>query len=171
MGISDTLPAPPDERPAVVQCVARASAAPLIYCYAYVVDDEDAKGEYYNWFGESRRLLGIYRVLLALVTACAVAFAVLPSDAACRALITAGLGTALAGEYGRSVLGGVMGDFLGATICMLELAVYLAIGADLAKADGKAISWMVGVVATPQVYGAWRRWYEGWGAVAEAKEC
>ena len=37
----------------------RASAAPLIYAYEYVVDDEDAKGEYYNWFGESRRLLGL----------------------------------------------------------------------------------------------------------------
>ena len=32
----------------VAQGVARASAAPLIYTYSYVVDDEDAKGEYYN---------------------------------------------------------------------------------------------------------------------------
>jgi hypothetical protein len=33
----------------VAQALARASAAPLIYFYAYIVDDEDAKGEYYNW--------------------------------------------------------------------------------------------------------------------------
>ena len=32
----------------VAQAVARASAAPLIYFYEYIVDDEDAKGEYYN---------------------------------------------------------------------------------------------------------------------------
>lgn len=31
----------------VAQGVARASAAPLIYWYEYIVDDEDAKGEYY----------------------------------------------------------------------------------------------------------------------------
>ena len=33
----------------VAQAVARATSAPLIYAYEYVVDDEDAKGEYYNW--------------------------------------------------------------------------------------------------------------------------
>ena len=33
----------------VAQCVARASAAPLIFFYEYIVDDEDAKGKYYNW--------------------------------------------------------------------------------------------------------------------------
>ena len=36
----------------VAQCVARASTAPLIFFFDYVVDDEDAKGEYYNWFGK-----------------------------------------------------------------------------------------------------------------------
>ena len=61
----------------VAQSVARASAAPLIYAYEYVVDDEDAKGEYYNWFGESRRLLGLPRVLFALGSATAVAFTLL----------------------------------------------------------------------------------------------
>ena len=160
MGISDTLPAPPDERPAVVQCVARASAAPLIYCYAYVVDDEDAKGEYYNWFGESRRLLGLRRVLVALATAAAVAHALLPAAAANRALLVAAGGTAVAGEYGRSVLGGVMGDFLGATICVLELAIYLALGADTTRADPRPLLRLALVVALPQLYGGWRRWYE-----------
>ena len=63
----------------VAQCLSRASAAPLIYAYEYVVDDEDAKGEYYNWFGESRRLLGRTRVALAVATAVTVATAVRPS--------------------------------------------------------------------------------------------
>ena len=174
MGISDTLPAPPVERPAVVQCVARASAAPLIYCYAYVVDDEDAKGEYYNWFGESRRLLGLRRVLVALATAAAVAHALLPAAAANRALLVAAGGTAVAGEYGRSVLGGVMGDFLGATICALELAVYLALAADAERADARAIGRLACVVSLPQVYGAWRRWYErrhGLATVPPMKDC
>jgi len=37
----------------VAQAAARSSAAVLIYCYEYVVDDEDAKGEYYNWYARS----------------------------------------------------------------------------------------------------------------------
>ena len=151
----------------VAQCLARASAAPLIYAYKYVVDDEDAKGEYYNWFGESRRLLGISRVLVALATAAAVAYSILPPAHAARALLATAAGTVVAGEYGRSVLGGVMGDFLGATICVLELVVYLAISAEIAPsgtalglAQRRAIGWLALVVSLPQVYGTWRRWYE-----------
>ena len=63
-------------------------------------------------------------------------------------------------EYGKSVLGGVMGDFLGATICVLELCVYLAISANGENVDAQAIRWLALVVASPQVYGVWRRWYE-----------
>ena len=109
----------------VAQCVARASSAPLIFFYTYVVDDEDAKGEYYNWFGESRRLLGPWRVVFSSLSAAAVAFAILPPAAATRTLATSAVGTVVAGAYGNSVLGGVMGDFLGASICMIELAIYL----------------------------------------------
>ena len=144
----------------VAQGVARASAAPLIYLYAYVVDDEDAKGEYYNWFGESKRLLGVPRVLFAILSAAALALAAFPPPAAARALAVCAVGTILAGQYGQSVLGGVMGDFLGATICMLELAVHLALAADLERLDTKALAWLCGVVAAPQLYGGWRRWYE-----------
>ena len=80
----------------------------------------------------------------------------------------------LAGEYGRSVLGGVMGDFLGATICALELAVYLALAADAERADARAIGRLACVVSLPQVYGAWRRWYErrhGLATVPPMKDC
>ena len=151
----------------VAQCLARASAAPLIYAYEYIVDDEDAKGEYYNWFGDSKRLLGISRVFTALATATAVAYSILPPALAARALLATAVGTVVAGEYGRSVLGGVMGDFLGATICVLELAIYLAISADVAASDTalglaqrRAGVWLALVVSLPQVYGTWRRWYE-----------
>ena len=143
----------------VAQCLSRASAAPLIYAYEYVVDDEDAKGEYYNWFGESRRLLGRTRVALAVATAVTVATALLPPGPALRALLATAVGTFVAGEYGRSVLGGVMGDFLGATICCLELAVYLAIVA-VGPSDTGALLWLAIVVSLPQIYGTWRRWYE-----------
>lgn len=138
----------------VAQCVARASAAPLIYFYEYIVDEEDAKGEYYNWFGDSRRLLGLPRVLFAMASAAAVSYTLLPPEVAHRVLIVGGVGTYLAGHYGKSVLGGVMGDFLGATICVLEVAVHLAISMDLGRADSKAMAWLVCVVSAPQVCAA-----------------
>ena len=31
------------------RCASRACDAPLLYAYDYVVDDADAKGEFYNW--------------------------------------------------------------------------------------------------------------------------
>ena len=136
----------------VAQCVARASAAPLIYCFEYIVDDEDAKGEYYNWFGDSKRLLGLPRVLFALGTAAAISYLTLPLAIAHRVLFVASVGTYVAGAYGRSVLGGVMGDFLGATICMLEVGCLLAMSADFGRADAHAIAWLVGVVSAPQLY-------------------
>merc|ERR1711923_18641 len=71
----------------VANTVARATAAPLIYFCDYIVDDEDAKGEYYNWFGESRRLLGLPRVIFALASSAAFSFLVLPAnEAACIVL-------------------------------------------------------------------------------------
>ena len=70
----------------VAQAAARATAAPLLFFFEYVVDDEDAKGEYYNWFGESRRLLGAARVAVAFLLAAAVAAVLLPAAAAARVM-------------------------------------------------------------------------------------
>lgn len=113
-----------------------------------------------QWFGDCRRLLGVRRVLLALVTAAAIAYSVLPPDAAARVLIATGVGTIIAGQYGQSVLGGVMGDFLGATICVLEVAIYLAICAEAERADSSALTRLAVVLTLPQVYGLWRRRYD-----------
>ena len=141
----------------VAQAVARASAAPLIYTYAYVVDDEDAKGEFYNWFGDCKRLLGPWRVLLAFATAASFAYGLLAPFEAQRVLAVTAVGTLVAGQYGQSVLGGVMGDFLGATICMLELAIYLALAADWQPEDLMNLTRLVVVVSLPQIYGWWTR--------------
>jgi hypothetical protein len=136
--------------------VARASAAPLVFFYEYIVDDADAKGEFYNWFGDSRRLLGPWRVLGAIVSATTIAFGLLPVEAAMRVLAATAVGTIVAGAYGQSILGGVMGDFLGATICVLELAIYLALAADASRFDASAFLRLAVVVSLPQVYGRLR---------------
>jgi cobalamin synthase len=85
----------------VAQCLSRMSAAPLIYAHTYIVDDEDAKGEYYNWFGDSRRLLGAHRVLISVASAAAVAAVTLPREVAGRALLATTVGTVLAGGEGH----------------------------------------------------------------------
>ena len=90
-------------------------------------------------------------------------------SAALRVLAVTAVGTFLGGQYGQSVLGGVMGDFLGATICMLELAVYLALAADEARCQPAAIAWLLLVTSLPQVYGAWRDRYDK--SKPEPQEC
>ena len=70
-----------------------------------------------------------------------------------RVLAATAVGTIAAGAYGQSVLGGVMGDFLGATICVLELAISLAITADAARFDASAFLRLAVVVSLPQIYG------------------
>lgn len=158
--------------------VARATSAPLIYFYDYIVDDEDAKGEYYNWFGESRRLLGFPRVVFALASAAAFSFLVAPAKEAMVIVVVGWSATIVAGAYGNSVLGGVMGDFLGATICMTELAIYLVLGADVPRlvASAAEVGWgaalspafrLLALVAAPQVYAHLVRGPLDW----EAKEC
>ena len=146
-----------------------------------------AKGEFYNWFADSRRLLGPWRVLGAIVSACVkikfygafvlnrrvdehlthwlictqvsatiIAFGLLPVEAAMRVLGAVAVGTVAAGAYGQSVLGGVMGDFLGATICVLELLIYLALAADASRFDGSTFLRLAVVVSLPQIYGRLR---------------
>jgi cobalamin synthase len=66
-------------------------------------------------------LLGLPRVFVSIASAVILACAVLPLHEACRVLMTTMTATYLAGVYGKSVLGGVMGDFLGATICIAEV--------------------------------------------------
>jgi adenosylcobinamide-GDP ribazoletransferase len=168
----------------VAHAVARASSAPLIYACEYVVDAEDAKSDYYGWFGRSRELLTLPRLVFALGTAVGVALAVLgPCARAAAVLLAAAASTAFAGWYGRSVIGGVMGDFLGATICATELVIYAVLSADvrrLAEAAGEH-GWAVALspfamlalaLCTPRLWtlGAHRA-AVGKQGKAEEKEC
>ena len=70
-----------------------------------------------------------------------------------RVLAATAVGTIVAGAYGQSVLGGVMGDFLGATICVLELSIYLALAADASRINTSAFMRLAVVVSLPLIYG------------------
>lgn len=80
----------------VAHAVARASSAPLLYASEYIVDAEDAKADYYGWFGRSRDLLTLPRVAFAV--ACAV-----------------GITAAAYGVSARSAA--VLGTYVVGTIC------------------------------------------------------
>ena len=124
----------------VGQSLARATAVPLVYFCDYITDEEDAKGDFYNWFGESTRVLGWARVCFCILTAIVIAMLGLPQQLAVQAMICTTVFTILAGFYGNAVLGGVIGDFLGATICMTELAIYLSISGEFSNVDFNAMA-------------------------------
>jgi adenosylcobinamide-GDP ribazoletransferase len=108
----------------VSHALARATSAPLVFSCQYIVDKDDAKGDFYSWFGRSRDLLSVQRLALSCVTALSIAAVVLGVDAALLGGIVVIVCILSARNYGNRVLGGVMGDFLGATICITELVLY-----------------------------------------------
>ena len=80
-------------------------------------------------------MLGLSRVFFALASAGCVAAALLEPEQALRACCTGLLATIIAGLYGNKIIGGVIGDFLGATICIQEVAIYLALSANFETFD------------------------------------
>ena len=52
-----------------------------------------------------------------------------------------------------------MGDFLGATICMIELAVYMSVTANVDKVDTQVIARCIFVLALPHIYGRMRKFF------------
>lgn len=93
----------------------------------------------YNWFADSKRLLTLPRILLATISTAAIPLWLLPQEKALLALGAVVATTILAAHYGNFVLGGVVGDFLGATIQVTEVLVYLVLTADW---DAAREAWM-----------------------------
>lgn len=137
-----------------VHAVSRWSSLPLIYFCTYLQDEEDAKRGLYNHFADSARLLKPPRLALGTLTALVVPWAVLGLQRALLLWATMGAVTVAAGLYSTAILGGVVGDFLGATIQVCEVCCYLALTADWAAA---AVNWrplavLAAVAALPVLY-------------------
>ena len=110
--------------PALVlgHALARWTAPYLIRTRAYV-DEGGPKYKYYSFMLRARSLVGWARVAVAGATALAVAAAVVGVQTACVLFLVVWTFAEAAGRYGEYLLGGVMGDYLGATICIAELLV------------------------------------------------
>ncbi len=135
----------------VAHTVSRWTSLPLIYWCHYVQDEQTAKGEMYNWFADSQKLLTIPRLLLGTAVAVAVPWFLLPAEQAWLVYLAVVSVTVGSGYYGNLIIGGVIGDYLGATIQACELVVYLVLTADLAKvsADPYPLLVLAGMALLP----------------------
>lgn len=113
-----------------VHAASRWTCVPLIYCCTYIQDEEDAKKGLYNWFAQSQRLLTPIRLFLATFCAVGVPWLVLGPEKAIVIYVVALAVTVMSAYYGNLILGGVIGDYLGATIQVTEACMYLALAAD-----------------------------------------
>lgn len=105
-------------------------------------------------FAQSQRLLTPPRLAFGtLSTIAVVALALPPAQALAVGAIVLAM-TVASAYYGHAVLGGVVGDYLGATIAATELAIYLVLTADWAAV---AVRWqplavLAAAAAVPIIY-------------------
>ena len=97
--------------------------APMLVKTRDYVDEAGPKYKFYSFFVEAKHLVTWHRVIFATATSFAVA--VLAYGVTNALILIGGVISAVAfsGRYAEYLLGGVMGDYLGATICVTE--VYL----------------------------------------------
>lgn len=125
--VMNTTPAGAAAALIAAHAASRWSSLPLIYLLHYIQDEEDAKRGLYNWFAQSQRLLTPPRLILGTVTAVVVPWVTLGLTQALWIYATVVVVTLLAGYYANAVLGGVVGDYLGATIQIAELGCYMVL--------------------------------------------
>ena len=100
----------------------RCTAAPLINICDYI-DEGGPKANYYSWFRKASKMNSIPRVVVALLNGMFISVALYGWHDSCYLFVTLVFSVIFSGLYGQRILGGVMGDFLGATICITELAM------------------------------------------------
>lgn len=107
-------------------CMARCTAPFLKHTRDYVAE-VGPKSQFYSFMVQAKYLVSRERVLFALMTSLVVASCLYGPTIAVTLLLVVLLFAEACGSYGTHVLGGVMGDFLGATICVTELVILTSI--------------------------------------------
>lgn len=106
--------------------LARWTAPYLISRCAYIEED-GPKSNFYSFMIRAKFLVSIPRVFSSLLFSFAVTAALYGPVMSAKLIVAVWLFAECAGSYGRSKLGGVMGDFLGGTICLVELFIYASL--------------------------------------------
>ena len=106
--------------------VARWTAPYLIWRCNYIEED-GPKSQFYSFMIRAKFLVSISRVILSFVFCYMVTAILYGSHIAIQILLMVWIYTEIAGWYGRNKLEGVMGDFLGGTICLAEFLIYILV--------------------------------------------
>jgi len=107
----------------ISQMLARLTSPYMIRRWDYIDDQDGPKSSFYAFMIQAKLLVTRPRVIIA-VSYCFIVSTFLYGPYLAVVLILAVLLFAhRAGKYGERILGGVMGDYLGATICLCELLV------------------------------------------------
>lgn len=106
----------------VTHSLARLTSPILIRTHDYV-DESGPKSRFYGFFVEARRLVTWHRVIFALASSFALANAFYGVEMAFMLIACVIFAAFFSGRYAEYLLGGVMGDYLGGTICVTEIAL------------------------------------------------
>jgi adenosylcobinamide-GDP ribazoletransferase len=134
--------------------ICRWTSLPLIYFVHYIQDEDDAKRGLYNWFAQSKTLLTLPRLFFGTVTAVIIPLLAVGLERAVVLYATVISITLLSSYYGKLVLGGIVGDYLGATIQVAEVACYLMLTARWEKVveEWQVFVILAVVAAVPVIY-------------------
>lgn len=136
-----------------VHCASRWTSLPLIYSCTYVQSEEDAKRGLYNWFSDSKLLLTIPRLLFGTICAIIVPLLVMNEKQEAYLIFIAVILTTIASAYyGNAIIGGVIGDYLGATIQVAEIICYMALTANVDLDKLPRLATAIGAAALPILY-------------------
>lgn len=102
--------------------LARVSSPFLIRTRDYV-DEAGPKYKFYSFMVQAKHLVTWHRVVFAAVFSFGLVTVLYGLSSAVVLVSAVFLLSHAAGEYGEYILGGVMGDYLGATVCITELLV------------------------------------------------
>jgi nicotinate-nucleotide--dimethylbenzimidazole phosphoribosyltransferase len=106
--------------------LARLTAPYLIWRCNYIEED-GPKSNFYSFMIRAKFLVSIPRVFFSVLFSYGVTAALYGPMMSTKLIVAVWFFAECAGSYGRNKLGGVMGDFLGGTICLAELFIYASL--------------------------------------------
>ena len=103
--------------------LARLTAPYLIWRCDYIEED-GPKSNFYSFMIRAKFLVSIPRIVFSCLFSYGLTSALYGPILSTKLIVAVWLFAECAGSYGRKKLGGVMGDFLGGTICLAEIFIY-----------------------------------------------
>ena len=101
--------------------------APLLIKTKPYVDEQGPKYRFYSFFVEAKHLVTWGRVLFAIMTSLSVASLAYGMEKGMILVSSVFVASFFSGRYAEYLLGGVMGDYLGATICVTEVFLLIVL--------------------------------------------